>query len=617
MTSSTPTQPPSRDAESLATSPTFSHANTPRDSETPVEILVGTPRTQMSSYSANTGGRARQSWRHGQIFDAAGIPLSPEQRTSYDTDRVSPTTRNGPSQAHPNYERIALPHLIVPQSQTFLDSPSPSSSEEQSPASAAFVNRASSVRVHKPRVVENHGSKKSTHVEHQHSPTQSPTEDGRSKSGLNTAGISNMPENETSLTINLPPTPSQSLLRAVVDLPDTPVRAEVLDTLPSPSGGFGSVSLWSRYRQDAQLDTPPQVVSATGPDGLRSNPVPSFEASRLSRAISAAPVPAVGNPLHKRVTIRPSDLSTANHTSSHHQSFRENIVSTPYPGPLNDTDHHASHDRAFEAATARDRTAAPTAAALPQLNEGTPMTDRFPSPFRGETLFLELAFGAHAHHAKALLEIHLDDRGTFDDERLFQLIHRAYTTQLLGLTRRFLTARTLHHVEIPTAIMINGIHDSTDFLQHLRNPHLGRRRKTWLVWLMNAQHKEQAASPESFSPRQSDIVGYGDEEGSDLPSVLFVHEFSSARIAAVVLALALVSCLATVLWVLFGLPGKGLGEAVPAKMRAGSGGAMVERGWRVDSGGRVLAGLVMGIMVFLLGSTVGVVWIFGSLNLLP
>ena len=638
MSPSSPAPPPSRDAESPSTSPTFSHANTLNGPETRVDILVGTPRTQMSSYSANTGGRARQSWRHGQIFEAAGIPLSPEQRTSYDTDRVSPTTRNAPSQTDSSpadsiVSRMALPRLNVPQSQTFLDAPSSSSSEDQSPASRAFVDRASSVRVHKARVVENHGSQKSTHVEHQDSATQLPIDNASSGLRIHTAGESNMPENDATPTTNPPPTPTQSLLRAVVDLPDTPIRAEVLDTLPSPSAGFGSVSLWARYPRKPQLASPPQAAPATGPDGLRSNPVQSFESSRLHRAISAPPVPAVGKTPNKRVTIRPSDLSIANHAASHHQSFRESVVSTPYPGPLHDIELHASHDRAFEAATAtaRDRYAPPAANALPvpPPNQDTPLTDRFPSPARGsETLFLEISFGtAHTHHhAKAPVEVKLDDhdRGSFDDERLFQLIKRAYNRQLLSLTRRYLTARTLQRVELTTTTAANhgeGIadQDAADFLRHMRTPRLGRRRKNWLVWVRNAQHKEahQVGTPESYASMQARFGQYNGEAGGDVPVVRFVHEFSVRRIAVVVGLVALVSCLATVLWVLFGLPGESVGKGGAVKMGPLLEGEVVERGWRVDSGGRVLTGLVMGILVFLLGSMGGVVWVVGSLTLLP
>lgn len=119
--------------------------------------------------------------------------------------------------------------------------------------------------------------------------------------------------------------PQDTLKRTVLECPDTSAEDEVTDTLPTPMGGFGSLRI-NKTGSDTGYSTSTYVAPSL--DGLRSNPITEFD-KKLSRAISApARHPA------RRVTIRPADLFI-NHANNDHKLFRESIVSTPYPARQN------------------------------------------------------------------------------------------------------------------------------------------------------------------------------------------------------------------------------------------------------------------------------------------
>jgi hypothetical protein len=119
--------------------------------------------------------------------------------------------------------------------------------------------------------------------------------------------------------------PQDTVKRTVLEHPDTSAGDEGTDTLPTPMGGFGSLRI-NKTGSDTGYSTSTYIAPSL--DGLRSNPITEFD-KKLSRAISApARHPA------RRVTIRPADL-VINHANNDHKLFRESIVSTPYPARKN------------------------------------------------------------------------------------------------------------------------------------------------------------------------------------------------------------------------------------------------------------------------------------------
>lgn len=131
--------------------------------------------------------------------------------------------------------------------------------------------------------------------------------------------------------------------------------------------------------------------------------------------------------------------------------------------------------------------------------------------------------------------------------------------------------------------------------------------------------------------------------------IILHHSFSLPRIATAISLVLALTVLTTVLWVLFGTPGisaadsharellkggngSGMGSGVPNGDAAGMGsGIGVENGgtgvgggigalageatnwdWRVSAQKRVLTGLVMGVLVFLMGTTGALGWVGAS-----
>ncbi|KIX99782.1 uncharacterized protein Z520_04418 [Fonsecaea multimorphosa CBS 102226] len=151
----------------------------------------------------------------------------------------------------------------------------------------------------------------------------------------------------------------------------------------------------------------------------------------------------------------------------------------------------------------------------PAVPPHTAKSDRFPSPSAPEILFLDLRLARHPS-AQVTVEIEVSDRATFDDEQLFTIVRDSYVTKLMGRTRWWFCARTLEGASTGTDIITqqgfsrgmglpfwqsglqqqigagagngNGAEfDGADFVRHVLNPRVGRRRKMWLLWLRNNQ----------------------------------------------------------------------------------------------------------------------------------
>lgn len=665
--------------------------------------------TRQSNYTSSTGGRARQNWR-SSISSAVGSlrrsnttinsnparlgPISaPIRRLSMGTTNDSPTD---PSLIPSGSDAVELPASPVAadgpltkpdELRSFLDLDSDDSSEDDRPYSQTIVSRANSVRVQRPKLIQNYSEDRSsqsasgvtidvyngdvlqprpapvkniarpmrTHEEEpqpempktpasettnestkgmgpEHAykvltanapspqfvsrfsattidsplPTgvDSPLPTGKpeveivdSTAGLgseaalkaltgedenaSTTALAPVPKSQdTASTTALAPMPEESdrdsrvsgsaIKESIIEVPNT---TTVQSTVPSLFGSLGDI-----------LGTPNRF----SPLGL--NPVDA-DTARLHRTISAPPLPHQ-NP-HRKVTIRPSDLVIAD-SHGDHRLFRDQIVSTPYPTR---TDSVAN----LEEALAQRK----GLATLPEEK------DRFPSPDRAEVLVLQLAAARHAG-LKRTTAIEITDKGTFDDAQLFMAIQKLYSRDLLGPARRVFNARHLSHATFSNDLSF----DAEDFIRLLKYPKSGHKQKSWLLWLR--QHQRIVSDIPQDLKRDSYASYYSPSSIPRMPfqrclpqppKVVLHFEFSILAIALAVLICLLLSCLATMLWVVFGVPGLDAGSSVSSM-------SLTERNWRQNAEGRVLTGLVLGILVLSLSSLGSAVWIGGSYVLL-
>ena len=622
-----PTQPSvaSTHMRSPAVDSTFSQADT---------IL-----TRNSQYTANTGGRARQSWRDGIgtfLHTSRFLSNDPTQITppmSSVTPRYTAINHNSPVAGQERRGAVTLVELCASpitgpdEPRSFFDSDSESDGEP-------VISRASSVRAQRPKLVEHHSttSGRSLRVyESPHGAMQSPrptlneselllaillkhpngltptTESlnpvdivGGPAEALSVLTANAVDQASTTALAPTPPSPQLSFTpSSILDVPDTPTRIEALDTLPSPMGGFGTIRV---------PQTPPSrkvavLLGTSAVDGLRSHPVHGMEVSGLQRAISAPPLPFRNS--NRKVTIRPLDLTSV-HDPSGRRLFRESVVTTPYP-TRNGSLGFSEVSPLSAIANAR------IADALPPTKEER---DRFPSPSRPEILLLELALARHLA-GTTTVQIEVEDKGTFDDEALFRILRKSYNSSLLGLVRRFAVAKRL-----TSATSTDPNFDANNFLQHLRRPGLGHKRKTWLAWLRAQQtkvkrngsrgtgHGVSFYSPSS-TPRMPFTAFDVKEDGKPPPPTITFHfEFSPAKIALACFAIVSLSCAAAIVWVLFGVPGAGLAQG------HGDRTGVASETWRHNAAQRVVTGLVLGVFVSLLGTLGAVAWILGSWLLL-
>ena len=386
---------------------------------------------------------------------------------------------------------------------------------------------------------------------------------------------------------------------SIIEIPNTPSRVEALSTLPTTMGGFGTLRMPHSHVPEAGPVDDHQTTSSRQPetsakDGLRSNPIQESEISRLHRAISAPPLP-FRHP-HRKVTIRPLDLEAAGE-----YRLRQSVVSTPYP------------KRAGSLAV--DAVSPLSALASTKISQALPPTseerDRFPSPARTEVLYLELAVARHPSMT-TLVQITIPDRSAYDDEALFTVLRKSYSQTLLGLTHYLVTARTLCSVTFTDPMF-----EAPNFLRHLNSPKLGRKRKTWLRWLREHQVKlhngsistgGSEKSVSSRSPASTPRMPFFKMHKAH-PRLTFHFEFSLPKIGLVVIVIMVVSGLAAISWVLFGVPGLAVGQNHNKLI-------MPLEKWQVDAQARVLTGLVLGVLVALLGTLGGAGWVAGSWLLL-
>lgn len=308
--------------------------------------------------------------------------------------------------------------------------------------------------------------------------------------------------------------PRASFNKKLLERTDIIPGYEGVDILPTPTGRFGLTRI-SQMGSDTADSTNTYVGSSL--DGLRSNPLTEFD-KKLSRAISApARHPA------RRVTIRPADL-VINHANNDHKLFRESIVSTPYPArqnsmvefedqpapevvtprrlrrskpllsakkelisPGSKSKKEKANDEG-EAVREKDQSPRIPLSTKPTVSSGhsvgglvTSKSDRFPSPVAPEILFLNLRL-ARRPAARVTVEVEINDKATFDDEQLFTIVRKACSMNLLGIARGLLSARHLSHASLSN---VAGAND--DIHMHRRsNPNT-------VTWYGHGQHTATGA----------------------------------------------------------------------------------------------------------------------------
>lgn len=508
---------------------------------------------------------------------------------------------------------------------------------------------------------------------------------------ISTPEMSPALQSENISTIALAPIPPPSDLSftpsSIIEVPNTPLRREALDTLPSALGGFGTIR--APVMHSSRLAT-------LAVDGLRSNPLSQEEmesVNRLHRTASAPTMPSkMVKDLRRKVTIQPLDTTSANHLNNGRRSlFRESIVSTPYPSRA--TSLHESHVAGGPHSAKLASTVLSDVSENPE-NAKAPLRDRFPSVVTNEILRINIAIARHPLDT-VLVEIRVEDRGTFDDEQLFTKLRASYYNAIglhcRALPRKisFVSCSSLSDQQIPVQ----------DFITHFLKPKIGHKRKTWLLWLRSTQpitstqtkhttaedsgadtggllpdsqvcdftlqttpktaltvlktsergdsrsvspidkganaggtflaSPSSQTSPLSEKLKSTDIqrqsrniihdvvpdtttdVENTPSKSSSLPTITFHHTDSVSPILFGLALTFLLSALATIFWILFGVPGKSAADGNSHRGRR-------QMGWRwqEDAQRRVLVGFVFGIFTLVGGLIVDGVWVFVGRTLL-
>lgn len=336
------------------------------------------------------------------------------------------------------------------------------------------MGRASSVKVGRPTIVQHKATKQSklqvTNMDSiqelsDRDSSARPTSDRRPSAisqAASTVSVHAVPSSQAetaatnAVTSQIPPAlPTGSTLHSI-----HPVIADA-----------GSSAEMDQNKEGHQLDVPDQGIN---------------------RAMSS-PLPTPGKGLLRRVSIRPSDLIIRNHDRDGPGSstFRETVVTTPYPGRMSspgddDVDLKIKDNRTRDSNTTKTNEDKSQDKHKVAFLNSPGSKDRFPSPARPETLFLDINLARHPS-MRTTIEVQITDRSLFDDEMLFNQIRAAYYTKLLGTARyTLLLVRRLGNVVVPAQGKFDASEfNSIDFIKHLHNPSLGKKRKAWVIWLRN------------------------------------------------------------------------------------------------------------------------------------
>ena len=567
-----------------------------------------------SQYAANTGGRA-----HHPRFANLQQP----------SNFLQPMTTTRKNTTIPTSSIIGSD-----EPRSFFDSDTDSGSDDD-----AIISRASSVRVQRPQLIQHHSAVlggRSVQVygsdlnpasarmpQHQgsgHPARQANHEDtsprpsiGKSRQGpgtplkylsdptpglekLDPPSWSGSPaEALEALTANAPldasiqtlgrMAPSAQLPHTPPPIAEAPITlsgVEVSETAPSPMGGLGTFRMPGSH--EVTESTSPKVFLKV--DGLRQNPVRNLEIHDLHRATSAPPLPS-RHP-HRKVTIRPHVEVVDN------QRLRPSVIGMPYP----------RRNGSVDVSGITPLSALINAKSVDRSQPTNEEKDRFPSPLRAEMLLLELSISRHPSLA-TLVQVEVKGKSSYDDEALFQVLRKSYTRNLVGRARRLFSARAVSFVTFSDANF-----DALSFMDHFNSPKLGRQRRSWLIWLREQQLKQDTSRDASesggsimfHSPRSMLRMPFS-KFHKPQPRVTFHFEYSPWRVGIAVVITVFLSAISAIFWILFGLPGIRTGQAEDETLNGS---------WQHDAQGRVLTGLILGILVAVVGSIGNFGWIFGS-----
>ena len=366
--------------------------------------------SQLSAYTANTGGRARSSWgRMSRFIQKSSEALRTENKLTKPNPHSAPAATDD-SPTAPEYDevtktfraelpareriftekraskettkspiddtlksfktrspKIQMPPIAVTgpdEPRSFLDLDS--SDDEGSPV----IQRASSVRVAKPQIVRHNSTSAGRTPKIGNSQSEATmdksgqllgqdlkhlrdlTQDDSSESAGGPADALKMLEGTESVdssTVALPPTPPSRSLT-----PEDSIKETVVN-VPGPAAGVTeSITLTPDTgikSQEAEIVAASSKRSSTSGtpsfNPLRANPLSDLDREHTRLARTmSAPLPPNRNP-NRRVTIRPTDL-VINHNDSDHRMFRESVVTTPYPNRLSMVNEGAEN-RLFKA----------------------------------------------------------------------------------------------------------------------------------------------------------------------------------------------------------------------------------------------------------------------------
>lgn len=380
-----------------------------------------------------------------------------------------------------------------------------------------IVGRASSVRVSRPRIIDYNYSRVTQHhgdkVEHT---GRSPTE-AKTVSNNTFAALPSMPEEDGGQSSH---SPYEALQNLCADQLTSPMQfTRSLTILARNKSQPTSDGVRSLDREESSLtvalatsSTPrsvhPTIVdpsTSVSASEIREQNKEFAPSQGISRAMSS-PFPLPGKGMSRRVTIRPADLVIKCHNGSN--SFRESVVTTPYPrqisGDADGTDQCDDDDGQGQAPVYEDSTGSLKERRWRKgsFSEGLKRESYVPSLATPEVLFLDLSLLKHPC-ARTAIEIQITDKGSFDDEQLFNQIRTAYIKQLLGSRRLLFTlVRHTNHVSITVPSNFDSSEfDSVDFLKHFHNPRLGHRRKAWVIWLRQNNPRTPSRATALLSPK--------------------------------------------------------------------------------------------------------------------
>lgn len=407
-------------------------------------------------------------------------------------------------------------HALIQRQSTLFDNTSESecSVEEEI---IPIVGRASSVGVSKPQIVENKPTKTLKFRVNASSHSRS-----NSRSSLQAERIPGLTDILPTMHEEGVQRYSGQTIRPVTSRGSDMLERDFLqpsDTMGQPVPAAASPGV--RYEESTPKSVTYESALPTGntlysihPSIIQSESSPFISMDEPENDLIQKPertmpasLPSPAQGLSRRVQIRPADLITRNHHNR--LSFRESVVTTPFPprspGETTSMNGDCLDQRNSDAGRSRESKQKEKEKHRVSFPVSSREKDRFPSPERPEVLFLDL----NLHNqpgARVTLEIEIADRTTFDDEALFQQIKTVYRNQLLNWPRRvFSLVRKAVYITATGCTQsthsYRSLFNSADFLKHVHDPHLGRRRKTWVLWLRNQNASLTSTQTTNSTPR--------------------------------------------------------------------------------------------------------------------